>query len=294
MKILIAGSKGQLGQELEKQGKKSGFEMLAVDLPQLDITDKVQVETITKTFQPSLIVNASAYTNVDKAEKEHDLAFAVNRSGPANLADVCVKADKPLFHISTDYVFDGNKGSPYFETDPVSPLGVYGRSKEQGETAVRSCIKAHIIVRTSWLYSEYGHNFVKTMLRLGKEKKVLRVVADQYGSPTCAAELAETILAIAGRIKNGLPMHWGTYHYCGFGITTWHKFAETIFELAKPYGQMEITRVEPVSTAGYPTPAKRPVFSALDCSLIKKHYGITPKPWQDALKRTINHIFSGA
>lgn len=292
MKILITGSKGQLGWELVRQSKDFGFEVLAVDLPELDITDPFQVENMVAKSQASVVINAAAYTNVDRAETEQELAFAVNTDGPANLAGSCAKADIPLIQISTDFVFDGKKGAPYIESDPVSPLSVYAKSKADGDNKVRSHIKEHIILRTSWLYGVHGQNFVKTMLRLGKEKKIIKVVADQFGSPTSATDLAEALLTIADRIQNSSKVDWGTYHYCGHGVTTWHRFAEKIFEITRKYESIKITNVEPVTTAGYPAKAKRPHFSALDCNLIKKCFGITPKPWQESLKIMIDRIYS--
>ncbi len=292
MKILVTGSKGQLGRELTRQSKDFGFEVLAADLPELDITDLIQVEDMVEKSQASLVINAAAYTNVDRAETEQELAFAVNTTGPANLAVSCAKVDIPLIQISTDFVFDGKKGTPYIETDPVSPLSVYGKSKADGDNKVRSKAKKHIILRTSWLYGLYGQNFVKTMLRLGNEKESIKVVADQFGSPTSATDLAETLLAIADKIQNSSTVNWGTYHYCGHGVTTWHGFAEKIFEIARKYESIKITNVKPVTTSEYSTKAKRPSFSALDCSLIKKYFEITPEPWQKSLEIIINQIYS--
>lgn len=258
----------------------------------MDITNIIQVEKALSAYDPVLIINAAAYTNVDKAESEPDIAFAVNRDGPDNLAGACANANLPFIHISTDYVFDGQKKSPYIETDQVSPIGVYGKSKEQGGKRVRFQTKEHIILRTSWLYGVHGNNFVKTMLRLGKERKIIKVVADQYGCPTSASDLAETILIIAGLIRNSSKINWGTYHYCGQGITTWHEFAKRIFEIAGKHDAMKVEKIEPIKTIDYPTPAKRPLFSALDCSLIEKNFGIKTKPWQESLKVTIDRIFS--
>lgn len=266
MKILAIGSRGQLGWELAKQEKHINFEILAVDLPELDITNTAQIENIFALFKPSIVINAAAYTNVDKAETDHGLAFAVNKDGPANLAKVCAKTNAPFIHISTDFVFDGNRTVPYNELDPVSPLSIYGKSKADGENEVKIQLKEHIILRTSWLYGIHGHNFVKNMLRLGREKKFIKVVDDQYGSPTCAADLSETIWAVVSYIRNGSEVDWGTYHYCGEGITT----------------------------AEYPTPAKRPAFSALACRLIKNKFGINTKPWQESLKITIERIMSNS
>ncbi len=290
MKIFVTGSKGQLGHELLIQGNNSGYEILPADLPDLDITDKTQVKHRLERFQPSFVVNAAAYTNVDKAETEQNFAFAVNRDGPANLAEACAKLEIPLIHISTDFIFDGKKSSPYIESDPVSPLSVYGKSKQEGENEVRSRLKKHIILRTAWLYGVHGQNFVKTMLRLGREKEVISVVSDQFGSPTSAADLAEAVLQIISRIKYSDDINWGTYHYCGHGITTWHVFAKEIINLAKHYIPIKTITVKPISTAEYPTKATRPCFSALDCNLIKKNFGINIKPWQDSLKTVIRQV----
>ncbi len=290
MKIIVTGTDGQLGNELLIQGNNSGYEILPSNHSDLDITDKAQVEYRLEKSQPSFVVNAAAYTNVDKAETKQNLAFAVNRDGPANLAEICAIFEVPLIHISTDFVFDGKKGSPYIESDPISPLSIYGKSKEAGENEVRSRLKNHIILRTSWLYGIHGPNFVKTMLRLGKEKEVIPVVADQFGSPTSAADLAETILNIISKIKRSSDIKWGTYHYCGLGTTTWHKFTEEILNLASQYVSIKTTNVKPLSTDEYPTEAIRPCFSALDCSLIKKNFGINPKPWQDSLKTAIRQL----
>lgn len=290
MKILVIGASGQLGWEVLRQAENFGFDVMGVNSSQLDITNPSQVENSIINYRPSLVINAAAYTHVDRAESEETLAFAVNRDGPANLAKSCVKTDTPLIHISTDFVFDGKKKSPYNEKDPVSPLGIYGRSKEEGEQKVRSHLSQHIILRTSWLYGVHGHNFVKTMLKLGMEKEILTVVADQYGSPTAAADLALAVLVIGKHIQNGAEIKWGTYHYCGQGIVTWYGFAEAIFKFARPYGSIKLICVEPITTDQYPIQATRPVFSALDCSLIQKHFGIKPKPWLESLKITIKQL----
>jgi dTDP-4-dehydrorhamnose reductase len=293
MKFLITGSTGQLGQELVRQSRGLNVEIQTPSRMEMDITDIDQIHHHLVNYRPSIVVNAAAYTHVDKAETECDLAFAVNKAGPAFLAQSCAKLHIPLIHISTDYVFDGTKEEPYVETDPIAPLGMYGRSKAEGETAIRSCLKEHIIIRTSWLYSVYRHNFVKTMLKLGAEKNVIRVVSDQFGSPTSAADLAEAVLTISAKIHEGIIIDWGIYHYCSAGITTWHGFAENILDLAKPYGSIKVQRVEAISTAEFPTPAKRPVYSVLNCKRIKKHFGIEPKAWQASLQTTIDRIYSG-
>ena len=291
MKLLIIGSKGQLGSELVRKCKRNDFSFLGLDLPEFNITDPSCVEKTLADFKPSIVINASAYTNVDKAETEQEIAFSVNSAGPVNLAVSCDKNRIPIIHVSTDYVFDGSKGQSYSESDTVSPLGVYGKSKEEGESKLRSILKQHIILRTSWLYGTYGNNFVKTMLKLGKEKERIKVVSDQYGCPTCAADLAEAVIDISKQITQNFKITWGTYHYCGLGITTWYEFAKAIFDIASQYQNYKVSSVEAITTAQYPTKTKRPAFSALDCGLIKKHFGIDTKPWQESLKKTIKPMF---
>jgi dTDP-4-dehydrorhamnose reductase len=288
--MLITGANGQLGRELVRQGPAFDIALHAFKRQELDITQPNQVNTIVAKVTPALVVNAAAYTNVDKAETEADVAFAVNKIAPGYLARCCVDRNIALIHISSDYVFDGIKGKPYLETDPIAPLGIYGQSKAEGEAAIRSILKNHIILRTSWLYGVYRHNFVKTMLDLGPKKTVIPVVADQFGSPTSAADLAEAVLTIAARIGSTADLDWGTYHYCGKGVTSWHGLAQEVLQLASPYLPLRTKHVEAITTAQYPTPAKRPPYSALDCSRIKKVFGIDPKPWQQSLKHTIDRI----
>jgi len=287
MTLLIIGSNGQLGWELCRQGVSRGFDILPVDIPAFDITDPRHVADTIANPAIEVVVNASAYTAVDRAESEPDKAFAVNRDGPALVAKACADRNIPLIHVSTDYVFDGSKNEAYRETDPVSPLGVYGESKAAGEGEVRECLTHHIIIRTAWLYGVHGNNFVKTMLRLGREREKLRVVADQYGCPTYAADLAGAVLAIAERKKRNQPVRWGTYHYCGRGVTTWHGLAEKTIELAKRYEPVTVTEIEAITTADYPTPAKRPAYSVLDCSLMEQHFGVTRPPWEESLERML-------
>jgi len=238
----------------------------------------------------SLVVNAAGHTAVDQAESEPELAFAANRDGPAYLASACGKAGIPLVHISTDYVFDGQKKGAYLVTDPVSPLSVYGKSKAAGEVEVRKHLREYLILRTGWVYGIHGHNFVKNMLRLGREREVVQVVTDQYGCPTFAADLAETILRIATQFLEGGQVHWGTYHYCGKGVTSWHGFAEEIFRLASGYESLKVKRVEPISTSEYPTPAQRPASSILDCSVLAKTFGIHPQPWAESLAQMLEML----
>ena len=292
MRILLTGANGQLGWELSNRGRQHGLEILALDRSDLDITDPVSVSKHVNRAGVSLVVNAAGYTAVDQAESEPELAFAVNRDGPAYLASACGKAGIPLFHISTDYVFDGQKEGAYLVTDPVSPLSVYGKSKAAGEVEVRQHLKEHFILRTGWVYGVHGNNFVKTMLRLGREREVVQVVTDQYGCPTYAADLAETILKIAARFLEGGQVHWGTYHYCGKGVTTWHGFAEEIFRLASEYASLKVKRVEPIKTSEYPTAAQRPTRSILHCSALESTFNIHPQPWAESLAHMLDVLFS--
>jgi dTDP-4-dehydrorhamnose reductase len=293
MRILLTGANGQVGWELSSRGGQRDFDILALNRSDLDITDPVSVGREVNRSGVSLVVNATGYTAVDEAESEPELAFAVNRDGPAFLASACEKVGIPLVHISTDYVFDGQKQGAYLETDPVSPLSVYGKSKAAGEVAVREHLPEHVILRTSWIYGVHGHNFVKTMLRLGREREVVQVVADQYGCPTYAADLAETILRVAAQVLEGRQVHWGTYHYCGKGVTNWHGFAEAIFNLARKYVPLKVKQTEAITTAEYPTAAKRPANSVLDCSLFRCHFGFAPKPWNESLARMLDQVLSG-
>jgi dTDP-4-dehydrorhamnose reductase len=292
MRILLTGANGQVGWELSNRGRQRGLEILALDRSGLDITNPASVSKEVNRAGVSLVVNAAGYTAVDQAESEPELAFAVNRNGPAYLASACERAGIPLVHISTDFVFDGQKQGAYLETDSVSPLSVYGKSKAAGEGAVREHLPEHLILRTSWVYGVHGHNFVKTMLRLGREREVVQVVDDQYGCPTYAADLAETIVKIAARLLKGGQIHWGTYHYCGKGVTTWHALAEEIFRLARDYASLKVKRVEPISTSEYPTPAKRPANSILDCSVLESTFNIHPQPWAESLAQMLDLLFS--
>jgi dTDP-4-dehydrorhamnose reductase len=292
MKVLVIGANGQVGYELVRRGANQGLQMVGLDLPEIDITKSASVKKVMDQDGFAMLINAAAYTAVDTAESEPNFAFAVNSDGPVHLASACAEVGIPIVHISTDYVFDGRKKGAYLESDPVSPLGVYGKSKAAGEVEVRNRLQEHIILRTSWLYGVHGQNFVKTMLQLGREHTVLRVVADQYGCPTYAADLAEAILAIAAKHREGRQIAWGTYHYCGSGVTNWHEFAEKIFELARQHDSFTVRTVEPITTAEYPTPAERPANSVLDCSLITKRFSITPRPWPERLARMLELMLS--
>ena len=292
MKILVTGANGQVGWELSRRGARKGFHILALDRAGLDITDQSAVTRTVRSSGAALVVNGAGYTAVDQAESESEMAFAVNFDGAANLASACAEAGIPLIHISTDFVFDGEKKGPYRETDQVSPLSVYGKSKAAGETGVRERLQEHIILRTAWLYGVHGRNFVRTMLQLGQERDLIQVVADQHGCPTYSADLAEAILRIVVKARENGQLSWGTYHYCGKGITTWHGLAQETLDLAGRHTSLRVKEIKPISTAEYPTPAKRPANSALDCSLIEKTFNIHPRPWQESLAQMIRVLFS--
>ena len=287
MRILLIGANGQIGWELIRKCTDYDLDIIALNHQELDINDPVAVRDVVFHTEISLVINTAAYTAVDRAEAEPQLAFAVNRDGPAYLASCCSEIGIPLIHISTDYVFDGRKRTPYIETDALYPLGIYGKSKAEGEIEIAKHLKKHIILRTAWLYGVHGTNFVKTMLHLGRKQKVIRVVSDQYGCPTYAADAAETILNIATQIINGRDDAWGLYHYCGAGVVTWHGFADAIFDLARKYDSFEVKKVVNIRTDEYFTPAKRPAYSVLDCNLINQKFGICPRPWQNSLNEML-------
>ncbi len=292
MKILVTGSNGQLGWEICRQGKERGISIMPLDIPEFDITDRAAVGRAVSGSEADLVVNCAAYTAVDRAESDQKSAFAVNSDGPFYLAAASSERGIPLIHISTDYVFDGCKAGAYVETDRVSPVGVYGRSKADGEEKVRQTLKEHIIIRTSWLCGVHGNNFVKTMLNLGRERDEIRVVADQSGCPTFAADLAGAILDISLKICNGQRDSWGTYHYCGGGRTTWFAFASKIFEIAKGFEQLRVKKVIPISTAEYPTAATRPPNSVMDCSMLACNFNISQPIWEDSLATMLAGLYS--
>jgi len=291
MKLLVLGAAGQVGRELCRAAWPTGTLIAAVDRAEIEIADRDAVFAAIERERPDIVVNAAAYTAVDRAESEPDAAWAANCTGPANLAAACRETAIPFVHLSTDYVFDGAKIEPYREDDPVNPLGVYGTSKEAGDRAIREALPEHVILRTAWVYSAHGHNFVKTMLRLGAERPVLRVVADQTGSPTSAADVAAAIREIVRQLQAG-NAKWGTYNFTGAGAVTWHGFAEAIFELAAPWNGPP-PRVEAITTAEYPTPARRPANSVLDCARIGDTFRIVPRPWRAALAEVVSELFEG-
>lgn len=286
--ILVFGGNGQLGQELARAAAARQVPLTALTRAQADIADRGAVAGAIAQHRPELAVNAAAYTKVDLAESEPEAARAGNHTGPANIAAACAAADIPLIHVSTDYVFDGTKPRGYLETDPIAPLGVYGQSKAAGEQAVRDAQPQHVILRTAWVYGEFGQNFLKTMLRLAATRDELRVVADQRGCPTSTRDLADAILRIAPRLAAREAV-WGTYHYAGRGVTTWYDFARRIVA-AQAYATGRTPKVTAITTAEYPTPARRPANSELDCGLFERTFGFHGRPWieeTDAIVRAL-------
>ncbi|MFC1877166.1 dTDP-4-dehydrorhamnose reductase [Thermodesulfobacteriota bacterium] len=290
--ILVVGAKGQLGWELIRQGEAFDGDVVGVDVDELDITHQSAVQAYFNQQMFSIVINAAAYTAVDQAEKESKIVFSVNRDGPRNLALACNEKSIPLVHISTDYVFDGLKSSPYREDDLPSPVGVYAHSKAEGELWVVKAARRHIIVRTAWLYGVHANNFVKTMLRLGREKTDLRVVNDQYGCPTSAAALAAAILIICRKILTSDNLNaWGVYHYCDAGETTWYGFAGKIFDIAVNYEILAFQKLVPITTKEYSTPAKRPHNSVLSCEKIQRIFNIQRKPWEENLEEVMQRLY---
>lgn len=289
--VLVLGHRGMLGCALLKRFNAEGVIALGLDLPDVDITRVESVTECLQSHQPRLVINCAGYTAVDKAESEPELAFAVNRDGPGNLAAACNESSIAMIHISTDYVFDGKASRPYREDDPAAPRGVYAVSKWEGEEAVRANLPEHLVVRTSWLFGFEGSNFVKTILKLARDREELKIVTDQYGCPTWSVDLANALVRITGMVFHGVDRGaWGTYHFCGEGITTWHAFAEEIVQEGRRYEKLKVARIVPISTAEYPTAAPRPAWSAMDCVKIAKMFDITPPSWRIGLRETVKHL----
>jgi dTDP-4-dehydrorhamnose reductase len=290
MKTLVVGSGGQVGRELMRAVWPAGWEIAGLPHAALDVADGAAVQKAISASGAALVVNGAAYTAVDRAESEPERAAAVNRDGAAHLAEACAATRSTLIHLSTDYVFDGTKRTPYAEDDPVAPLGAYGAGKAEGEAAIRARLEHHLILRTAWVFGAHGPNFVKTMLRLGATRDEVAVVADQRGCPTPAADIAAVIAQLAPHLLQD-PASRGTLHYVGSGETTWHGFAEAIFDLAAPrLGRRP--RVRAISTAEYPTAAKRPAYSVLSCARLTACFGIESKPWRDGLAAMLAEHFA--
>jgi dTDP-4-dehydrorhamnose reductase len=285
-KIMITGAYGQVGFCLTQQAKANGWDVLAIDRDKLDITDPQAVNALVKEYQPDVIINAAAHTAVDKAETEIAASYAINRDGPKYLAEAAVSVDAAILHISTDYVFSGDKDGIYSEADLVAPQGVYGASKLAGEEAVSTANPKHIILRTAWVFGEHGNNFVKTMLRLGSQRDQLGIVADQFGGPTYASDIAAALLTMAEKaVAAPATVSWGIYHFAGEPHVNWHQFALAIFDKAVEHKLLaKAPQLNALTTADYPTPAKRPANSRLDCRKVFTEFGIQPSDWHKALE----------
>ncbi len=282
-RILVIGRSGQLATGLAEAAWPEGSRVVCRGRDAFDLTDAASVRALVEAERPAVIVNAAAYTAVDRAESEPEAAYGLNRDGPAHLAAAAAAMGVPLIHVSTDYVFDGAKAGPYLEDDPVAPLNVYGASKAAGERAVRAGLEAHVIVRTSWVHARSGGNFVRTMLRLGRERSELAVVEDQIGRPTYAPDLAAALVTVALSLAAGRRDGFGTFHLSGGGeATSWYGFARAIFTAEAARGG-PTPRLRPIATADYPTPARRPANSVLDTTRIGRVYGIALRPWPAAL-----------
>ena len=280
--ILIFGASGQLGQCLKKISLDKDIKNL-VFLPQekADILDDQKLKTVFDSFQPKFIINCAAYTAVDKAEEEVDLARKINKTGAENLASNCLEFGTVMIHISTDFVFEGNHPKLLVETDLAQPINIYGLTKLEGENDIVSILPAHFIIRTSWLYSEFGNNFVKTMLKLGADRDELKIIADQIGTPTYAIDLAGCIL----QIISSASKEYGTYHYSNEGLCSWYDFAKAIFDISGTN-----IKVLPIKSHEYPTKATRPLFSVMDKSKIKKTFSMEIPYWRESLIKCIEKL----
>jgi dTDP-4-dehydrorhamnose reductase len=280
--ILITGAGGQVAHELAIA--ESEHQLVALSEMQLDITDPEQINDAFNEYHPDVVINAAAYTQVDRAEEDVSLAYAINCDAVSNLAQACSSIDIPLLHISTDYVFDGNKSGAYNEDDETEPTGVYGASKAAGDAVLQSVLERHIILRTSWVFSATGNNFVKTMLRFGGERDELNIVNDQFGCPTSANSIASALLQITERYLRGDAIEWGTYHFCGQPETTWHGFAEQIFQQARGFENLKLNGIP---TSEYPTPVARPLNSVLDCSKFMAQFKMAQPDWSEDLENIL-------
>ncbi len=287
MTLAVFGAGGQVGRVLvERAGAAArGFGRAACD-----ICDAAAVARALSAMDPSVVVNCAAYTAVDRAEREPEQAFAVNAGGAANLARAAAERSLPIIHLSTDYVYAGTGSAPHLESAPVAPLNVYGASKAAGDAAVTAANPAHLLLRVSWVFGVYGSNFVKTMLRLGRERSELRIVDDQRGGPTEARDIADAILVIAAICRKPGFAAWGTCHFAGAPSTSWHGFAEAIFARSGGAGPSLVK----IATRDYPTPARRPLNSNIDCDRIRRVFGIGQPDWQGSLSRVIAQLAGGA
>lgn len=290
MRVLVTGAHGQVGRELLHRAPH-GFSITGYGSGELDISDGTQVRAAIARDRPDLVINAAAYTAVDKAEGDVDRAYAVNRDGVAQLALAAEAQGVALLHISTDYVFDGDSNCAYAPNDVTAPSGVYGLSKLAGEQQLRQHCSRHIILRTSWVFGAQGNNFVKTMLRLARDHDELAIVADQRGCPTSAGSIADALWALAVFFQREGTLKWGVYHYSGVPACTWFDFAGEIFSHARTLGLLEKEpSLKAITTAEFPTPAKRPSWSVLDCSAIERDYGVASRSWKQELYLVLQQL----
>jgi dTDP-4-dehydrorhamnose reductase len=281
LRILISGQQGQVSQALQQRLQNMG-ELIVLGRDQLDLSQPESIRPVVRDIKPDLIINAAAHTAVDQAESEPDLAFAINATSPGVFAEEAAALGIPLVHYSTDYVFDGSKAGAWVESDAPNPLGVYGSSKLAGERAIAAAGGQHLILRTSWVYSLTGRNFLLTMQRLLQEREKLSIVADQIGAPTWAGTIAASTGALIERWRDGAPGAWGVYHLTASGETSWFGFAEAIGQQLINSGK-PCAVLEPIASSAYPTPAARPLNSRLDCSLLQREWGVSQPDWHDAL-----------
>lgn len=286
--ILIVGSSGQVGAALMR---RLGGQAVGLDRAQLDLASPDALRAALKQHKPSVILNAAAYTQVDKAESEPELAHAVNAAAPAIIAEYCAAHAIPLVHFSTDYVFDGSGSTPWTEDDATSPLSVYGATKRAGEEAIVASGCAYLIFRTSWVYAETGRNFLTTILHLAREREELKIVSDQMGAPTYAGQLAEAVLQALSNAQTTEHFPNGIYHLTHSGITSWHGFATAIVEEARAHETLQVKRILPIPSAEYPTPATRPLFSALNCTKAKRILGVALPAWQEGLRACMTNVY---
>ena len=291
MRILVTGREGQVVSALAEEGPALGHEIIRLGRPDFDLAKPDGIRAALEAHRPDVVVSAAAYTAVDQAESEPDLAMAVNGTGPGIVAAAAAERGLPIIHLSTDYVFDGTKPTPYLETDATGPQSAYGRTKLAGEIAVAAANPRHVILRTAWVYAHGGKNFVRTMLRLAADRPELRVVSDQLGCPTYATDLARAILALSVQLpaRPAGDEGYGVFHASGSGDTSWAGFASAIFELSAAQGG-PAARVVPIATADYPTPARRPANSRLDCNKLHKVFGVRQPHWFDGLARCLDRL----
>lgn len=287
--VLVTGANGQLGTALQRCRWPAGWQVVGIGRTELDLADTKAIADLVAERPWSIVINGAAYTAVDQAESDIVAAWAINALAPAAFAAACVKADIPMIQLSTDYVFDGTKAGAYDVDDAVGPIGTYGASKLGGELAVRMSGARHVIVRTAWVISAHGHNFVKSMLGLAATRDHLRVVADQRGSPTAAADLADALMQIAVRLVDDAAAPTGIYHFSNTGPTNWAELAIEIFRQSGARGG-PVARIEPIATVDYPTPARRPTNSLLSHGAIGRDYGIVPRPWPLALGEILDEL----